>query len=493
MIAWRPWLSVVGLAVLAKAFAFLREPVIAATFGTTAAADAYYVAIGLPFFFYNLLGIPFSLWVTARLATAHESARFYRRAVVWGVAASVVLAGLLALFSRVAVNAYAAGLDGPRLDHAAALTRLGAVALPALVLQAICGARLYAQHRFVTVYAWVGAGSFLGFLGVVVLTPVYGAEGAVVAFTATWWTAALGLVLHPAVVGRVEPVVATGQESLGPGIAYRALALQLFFQGNGLLVYTFASQLRAGDIAATLFAGRIIMAVYETIVLTAGVLVFPRIARFLQARDEPAAGRAVTDALSWLVPVTVAFTVLLVVARTDLVAIIYQRRAFDAEAALLVSQALLGYTPYILGTTLVEILHRAMVLRGRMAGYLTVFGSGLLVNWVASVVLVPRFGVLGVGLGSAIGVLAAGAGLWIYARRQMPSLEPRRVALLVGRACIAAAGVLLLLLPIRAGMAVPATMFGTLLRLIGETLAVGVVFGGLLYVLGIRWRPRLTA
>src|SRR5207302_215758 len=230
----------------------------------------------------------------------------------------------------------------------------------------------------------------------------------------------------------------------------------------------FASRLATGEIAAALFAGRIVMAVYETIVLTAGVLVFPRIARFVQQRDEHAVGRAVTDALHWLVPVTVAGMVLLAVSRTDLVTLIYRRRAFDERATVLVSQALLGYAPYVVATTLVEILHRAMVLRGRAAGYLLVFGGGLLVNWLACVWLVPALGVLGVTLSAAIGVVAAGAGLWTYAHRRLPALELQRVVLLVGRTLAAAAVVFAVLTPVRDRIPLPASVAGRLLRLLGD-------------------------
>jgi len=160
--------------VLAKGFAFLREPVIAATFGASAAADAYYVAIGLPFLFQNVLGIPFTLWVTARLVSGPEAdrSRFYRHALWWGLAGSAVLAAFLSLVPGVAVHAYAPGLDGSRLELTARLTRLGALALPALVLQAVCSARLFAEHRFVTAYAWLGAGSLVvvGLLGVLLLS-----------------------------------------------------------------------------------------------------------------------------------------------------------------------------------------------------------------------------------------------------------------------------------------------------------------------------------
>jgi putative peptidoglycan lipid II flippase len=493
---------VVALAVLAKGFAFLREPVIAAAFGAQSSADAYYLAVSVPFFFYNLLGVPFSLWVTARLAAvsggaagaADAAGMFYRRSLSWGFGASALLALGLAFLSRAVVRGYAPGLEGEHLEQATALARLGAVALPALVLQAVCGGRLFAEHRFTTVYAWLGVGGLVGLVGVLLLTPVYGPGGAVLAFTATWWTAGLGLLVHahrPVTAASTTPGLPWG-EDLGAGVAYRALAMQLFFQGNGLLVYNFASRLATGDIAAALFAGKIIMAIYETIVLTAGVLVFPPIARFVHEGDDGAVGRAVMQALNWLVPMTVAFVVLLAVSRTDLVTLIYRRRAFDARATALVSQALLGYAPYVVGTTLVEILHRAMVLRGRMTGYLLVFGAALLVNWIACEVFVPRLGVMGVALASSVGVLAAGVGLWAYAHRRLPHVEAQPIALLIGRTLAAAAVALVVLASLQARIPPPTSVVGRLLLLLGDALSAGTVFGGILFLLGHRWH-RLSA
>jgi len=235
-------------------------------------------------------------------------------------------------------------------------------------------------------------------------------------------------------------------------------------------------------------ASKIIMALYETIVLTAGVLLFPRIARLLQNGDEPAVGRTVMAALNWLVPVTVACLVTLALSRSELVTLVYRRRAFDERATALVSQALLGYAPYIVGITLVEILHRAMVLRGRMMGYLIVFGSALLVNWVACVWLVPILGVMGVALASSIGVVAAGYGLLEYARRRLPSLEPAPIARLIGRTLTAAIGALLLSTAVRSRVPFPTSMLGQLLLLLGGSLSAGAVFAGLLLLLGHRWQ-----
>ena len=483
----------------AKGLAFIREPIIASVLGASSSSDGYYLAIGLPFLLYNLFGLPFSLWVTARLAAVgggssrNAAMAFYRHSLWGGLAASALVALALVALARGIVHVYASGLEGARLDEAAELAKLGAIALPALVVQAVASGRLFAQHRFATVYAWLVAGGVVGLVGVVGLTPRYGAAGAVVSFVASWWTSALALSL----VSEVRSAGAGGEEGnaawgadLGPGVVYRAVAMQLFLQGNGFLVYNFASRLAAGDIAATLFAGKVIMAIYETVVLTAGVLVFPRIARFLQQDDERSVGLAVKQALGWLIPVTAASMVLLAVSRAELVAVIYRRHAFDERAAVLVSQALLGYAPYIVGMALIEVLHRAMVLRGRIAGYFVVFGSAMLVNWVACVLLVPRLGIVGVGLSASIGMLTASGGLWVYADRRLASLRAQRLLLLVGRT-IAATGVTLAALTVlRARLATPAELPARLLLLAGATFATAAIFAGVLFVLGYRW-PRL--
>lgn len=496
---WPAWAGVVALAVLAKGFAFLREPVIAATFGMQPSADGYYLAVGLPFLLYNLLGMPFSLWVTARLAAvtsgggglggADGATRFYRRSLRWGITASVVLAIGLALGARAVVRAYAPGLQGDRSDLAAGLVRIGALALPALVLQAVCAARLFAEQRFITVYAWLTAGGLIGLAGVILLTPIYGPDGAVFAFGASWWTAALGLVAHTyrsRSAASMNPPAPWGAD-LGAGVAYRALAMQLFFQGNALLVYNFASRLATGEIAAALFAGKIVMAIYETLVLTAGVLVFPQIARFVHEGDESATGRATIQALNWLLPVTVALMVLVAVSRTELVTLIYRRRAFDARATALVSRALLGYAPYVLGTTLLEILHRAMVLRGRLAGYLLVFGAGLAVNIAACAVLVRPLGLMGVTLGSSIGVLAVGAGLWMYAARRLPGLDTRQILVLVGRTLGTAVVGLVLLSALHARLPSPSSTGGSILVLLATAVSTAIIFIALLAMFGHRW------
>lgn len=490
-----PGVPLVLLAGFAKGIAFLREPVVAAVLGASASSDAYYIAVGLPLALYNLFALPYSQWVTAHLAAdGPDGARgraTFGRALWVATAVSVGIAMVLALCSPIVVRVYAPGLMDERLSRAVQLLRVGALAVPALVLQAVCAGRLYAERRFTTVYTWIAAGSVVGFAGVLALTPRFGALGGVVAFLASWWTTAVALLVHRrptrVAVATKAPEAAIRAPGIDLGVVSRAVVMQVFFQGSALLVYAFASRLNAGEIAATLFASKIVMAVYETVVLTAGVLVFPEIARALSLRNERSAGAAVMRALTWVVPVTVVCMLLLAMSRTEIVTLVYRRHAFDRQAVSVVSSALLGYAPYVAGITLVEILHRAMVLRGRVIGYVAIFGGALAGNWVACWVLVPRLGVVGVTIGASLGILLAGIGLWLYAHVRLPQIHFRVVALLLARTVMAgavAAGAIAL---IRAQVHAPATTIGYLSSLAVETTGGLLVFGASLLLLGYRW------
>jgi len=497
---WRAALGVVGLAALGKAIAFLREPAVAAALGASVASDGYYLAVGLPFLVYNLAAVPFSLWVTARLAAApntraeDSTVAFYRRMVVAAALGAALAAFAAAELSRPLLRLYAPGLDGVRLEDAAALTRVGALALPALALQAVCSAKLYSDRRFPIAYAWTAVGSVVGLAGVLTLAPRHGAAGAVWAFVLAAWTTAFGVLLSgwSSVHGTslVQPV--TWTTDFGPGMISRAIALQVFHQVSGLLVYSFGSQLAAGGIGATLFASKIIMAVYEIIVLTAGVMLFPRIARLVRERDDAGAGKQIARAFDWLVPVMAALMVVLVLFRQEIVIVIYSHRAFEQRAADLVTVALLGYVPSVLGLMLIEIQHRILVLRGRLRGYIIIVVAALSINWAMCSWLVPHLGILGLTLGTSIGVLTAAVGLWIYAAHLLPHAGWLSLRALAARSIPATALSLVIVGGARAWLGAPTSLGGRLASIAAGTLTVALLFFGTMLALERRlpWSPK---
>jgi putative peptidoglycan lipid II flippase len=496
----RTAITVVAFVLVAKGLAFLREAFVAYELGASASSDAYYLAFALPIVLYNLLALPFSLWVTARLtATVSEqndsAAVFYRRALMFVSIVGALLALGVVAAAATLVTIYAPGLTGDRIAHAASVTRIGALAIPALAIQAVSNGKSFARGRFTAAYAWLALSGLVGVIVVIGLTPRYGPVGAVSAFVASAWTAALGgLWAARAGAGAPRPIgVDTVETDFGVGVVYRAAVMQVFFQGSLLLTYAFGSGLPPGEIAASLFGSKVQVALYETLVVTAGVLVYPRLTELLRRGEDRAAWDAVVRALTWLLPVIAVVIVLLITCRSEIITLIYKRKAFDAHAVTLVSEAVLGLAPGILGLTLVEMLHRALVLRGRLLGYVGVFGGALVVNWVASRVLVPRLGVLGLTLGSSVGVIAAAFGMVVYAGRRLDTVRTLEIATLAARTLLAAGLSLAILVPLRATIGAPAsTMEQIALVAISAIAAVGVVWVAMT-LLGHHWPVSLSA
>jgi putative peptidoglycan lipid II flippase len=478
-----------------KGLAFLREAFVASALGASAASDGYYLALAMPTLIYSLVALPFSMWVTARLAAlrgAHafpQAASFYARSLLLTVVVGTLLALGLAGTAGVVVPLFAPGLEGSRLTQAILLSRVGALALPALGMQAVCNGRLFADGRFLTVYVWLVISGVAG-VGVVALgTPHYGAAAAVWAFVIAAWVSIAGPILarHS---GSDHPDVKDLEwaDDLGVSMVYRAVVVQIYLQASALLVYGFGSLLPPGELSASLFGSKVQNAIYETLAVTSGVLVYPRIAHLLQTGDYAGVRKTIMQALNWLLPVTAGLVVLLISCRSEIVALVYQRRAFDAQATRLVASALLGYAPGIVGLTLVEIFNRSMVLRGRLAGYSLVFGAALGVTWACNHFLVPIWGVLGLTLSSSAGVLAAGIGLVVYASRRLEAAKDRQMPLLVLRTAAAAVVTFGVLEALRSVIGVGASSLGRLVTVGTSGVAVAAILAASLLALGYRWQ-----
>ncbi|HTP52067.1 MAG TPA: lipid II flippase MurJ [Anaeromyxobacteraceae bacterium] len=492
---WKTLPVIIALVGAGKGLSFLREAFVASQLGASASSDGYYLALAMPTLVYSLGALPFSMWVTARLSAlrglhaSQQAASFYSRVVMLGFGAGAVLALALAATAHIVVSLYAPGLDPARLDEAASLTRIGALAIPALALQAICNGRLYADGRFLPVYVWLVISSIVGLGVVVVSTPHYGAAAAVWAFVAAAWTSIVGPIAmtRPTLMSPTAGTAPDWVEDLGVSVVYRALVMQVYFQACVMLTYGFGSTLPTGELAASQFGSKVQNAMYESLVVTAGAFVYPQIAHFLQKSDYAAARRTIVQALNWLLPATAALVVLLITCRREIVALIYERHAFDDRAAQLVGAALLGFAPGMIGLTLVEIFHRTMVLRGQLKGYVLVFGGALAVNWLCNHLLVPRLGVFGLTLSSSLSALVGGIGLLAYASRRLGVMD-RQMLLLIIRTAIATGLALAAVTLLHGTMGIGASSLAELVTVAVSGVAVGLIVLVALLALGHRWQ-----
>lgn len=424
---WRGWvgssdagkilaaaLTVGGLALVAKLAGMGRELLIAASFGTADAVDAFVLAWELPAFLINVVGGSFNaalipIYVETRDRHGETAAhRLLSGVLAISLALLVGLALLLAILGPRALPLVASGFGPEKL---AATERLLFLLLPCIVLSGlatILTGVLTASERFALGgasalavplcsiaalvlgrAAWgidaLAAGLVAGFaLQVAIL--LGGTRRAGVAFLGGWggWRSQAPAVHR--VLGQYLPMVAG----------------MLLIGSSPLIDQAMAATLGGGSAATFSYSGRLVAVALSVGSMALGTAVLPHFSRMVAARDWSAVRRTLRTFSVLIVGLTIPATIALVAFSHPLTRLLFERGAFTAADSLAVGnvQAMLAlqipfYSLSILYVRLISSLQANRILMyGTVISFILNVGLDyLLKGW---------FGVPGIALATAV-------------------------------------------------------------------------------------------
>ncbi len=486
-----------ALFVVSRALGLLREMVISHQFGTSGTLDAYLAAFRLP-------DILFQIVAGGALASAFipTFATYWERddrAGAWRLASAVINLVLVITVALAAVAALLApwlvreviapGFDAERQALAASLMRLMLVT-PAVfgvsgVIMGILNAR---QHFLLPAVAPVLYN--LGIIGgALYLAPSMDVRGLAVGVVA----GSLGhlLVQIPALARqgmRYAPALGlrdAGVREVGRLMLPRMLglaAVQLNFLVNTIL----ASGLPAGSLSALNYAWLLMLLPQGVFAQAVATAAFPTLSaqvargKLLEMRGMLAATlRAV---LYLALPAAVG----LVLLRTPLVEVVFQRGAFTQESTRMVAGALALYALGLPAHSAVEILVRAFYAMHDTRTPVAIGVAAMALNIGLSVAFMAAFGAAGrpqyggLALANSLATTLEMGALLLVLRRRLGGLEGRRLASSLARVGLASAAMAAVLLA--AGWALAGA--GVWLRA-GVGIAAGAAaYGGVSLTLG---------
>jgi putative peptidoglycan lipid II flippase len=146
------------------------------------------------------------------------------------------------------------------------------------------------------------------------------------------------------------------------------------------------------------------------------------------------AGHTVAVALSITIPIAAATAAVAPL----VVAIVYGRGAFDVSAVLPTAIAVSALAPSVIIAVVSAVAGGAHAVRGRTRLLAVLSSIGAAVNLALDLVLGPRFGVAGIGLGTSIALGLTTSGLVVELRRY-ERVDLGQVSLEGGRSLIASA------------------------------------------------------
>ncbi len=434
----------------------LRDMAVSAVFGTSAGADAFFVAFRIPNLFRRVVAEGASsaalvpVFTESLIRGGKEEA--VRAAGAVGGAAFLVLAALTLIGMAAAgalTVAFAPGFahDAAKQGMTVALTRwtfpylllVGAAAwamgvlhtfrnfaLPALGplllnLAIIVCVIWLAPHMRLPEYALVVGVLAGGLLQFLVQVPALRRLGMRLPMLANLW--------HPALLrtGRlVVPVVFGGA----------------VYQINVLVATVFASLLPDGSVSYLWYADRVFEFPLGVVAVAVGTAALPSLAAQAKAGQTRLMADTIVDSLGLVLAFCLPAAIGLALLAPDIVALLFQRGRFSPQDAAMTAWALRAYVPGLLGVAVVRVLAAAFyaVEEPRAPVYAAIFA--LLVNVFFDVALMGPVHPFGPGLDWWAGSLIAKAGDVV----RIVDMRHAGLALATGIAATANACVLLVML-----------------------------------------------
>lgn len=425
----RSMLSVSGVLVLVKLLGFIKQMVVASAFGANAETDLINLSYG---FIGNaqyllvqvLLTAVVSIYITAREQDELAAGRF--ASDTWKVATIVAAAVSLVIFCAAPLLArFLAPTYSPELSaRLSGYLRIFSFLLLFLVWTAVFQALLNANKRFIPGQL-EGLFQSVILIGLVVL---FAGQLGVDTLTLGYWIYAVFTSVVLGVLARKYFRSSRGNPFRNPYIRSLLVMIGPLLIGYGAVYVNqmvdkiLVSGLESGTVTAMSYASVLVNLVGTLIASLTSVLYAHMTEYIAQGKEQQVARLAERTALIMtlmLLPVTV----IAIGQAEDIVSLVYGRGAFGANEVAVTAQALIGYALYFIPLAWREVYSRIQY--GYQNSKNPTINSviGIAFNIVLSILLCPRYGVLGVTFASSLSVLLSAVLNMYTARRNAKSLS----------------------------------------------------------------------
>jgi putative peptidoglycan lipid II flippase len=447
--------TVGGLTMVSRLAGFARDVLTAAVLGAGPVADAFFVALKLPNLFRRMFAEGAFAVAFVPLFAAELERRGRAGALAFAGTTLLALVAVLLPFTLVAeaampalLHLMAPGFAGRSevFTTAVHLARLTFPYLPLITLVALLGGMLNALGRFapaaaapvlfnLTLVVALLAAPPLGLDPGPALAAAVSLSGVVQLAWMLWFCRAYRAL--PAVTRRphATPLLGRLVRLMGPA-ALGAGVTQI----NTVLGVVLASLLPAGSVSFLYYADRLHQMPLGIVGVALGTALLPLLSRQIAAGDAGAARDSMARALEAALMLGLPAAVALAVAGTPMVAVLFQRGAFDGPAVDATAAALAAFALGIPGTLLAKVLGTAFFARHDTATPMRAAIVATLANATAALALMPVLGHVGIALAGALGA-------WLNAGLLARALKPaglgavdERLARRAPRIVLAAAG-----------------------------------------------------
>ncbi|KUK10887.1 MAG: Integral membrane protein MviN [Clostridia bacterium 41_269] len=417
---------------LSRILGYVRDAVIAGHFGTSGATDAYMVAYTIPYFLQSIVGMAFVMIIVPILTDygvkgqkeemwKAASVIFNWTALLLTAAALIGIAG-----SEVLVKLMAPGFTGDTAVLAQELTRIIMPSIIFMGLGMLITGILNAQHVFGVPAFAPAAENIIVILSVIFLSSSLGihglALGTLIGFMFFLFVQIPSLkklnfkyflnfdIHHPALLKAASGLIPI---IFGVGVNQIYLALNR----------AFASFVAEGSISAIDFAYRLINLPLGIFAATISTVVFPTMSEHAASGNKWEFAKTLIRGLNLVSFIIIPSAVGLLVLSSPVVAMLFQRGAFDHRATVMTAAALAYFTLGMYGWGANMVITRAYYALNDIKTPVTAGIISVIVNVILSYLLLPFLGHGALPLANSISVSVQTALLMIFITKHLPYIE----------------------------------------------------------------------
>lgn len=407
-------LSVSGVLILVKALGFFKQMVIAGIFGANAETDLINLSYGfigdIQYLLVQvMLTAVVSVYIHVKEENQDEAGRFASDTLCAGTIVATAISATVFMLSPWISKLLAPSYSQELSSQLGGYIRLFSPILIPLVWMAVFHALLNSNKRFIPGQLEGLYQSVILVIVIILGAPYLGVDSLVIGYW-LYATFSAGLLGYQArtYLGKGSrnpfrnPQVRSLLAMVGPlFIGYGAVYI------NQMVDKILVSGLADGTVTAMSYAATLSNLVGTLICSLCSVL-YAHVTEYISQEKEQAVAQLTERAILVLVILLLPVTVIAVSRAEDLVLLIYGRGAFDAEAAAMTAQALMGYSLSFIPLALREVYSRVQY--GYQDSKHPAVNSviGIACNVTLSILLCRKFGVFGVTLASSVATLVIG-------------------------------------------------------------------------------------
>src|SRR5579884_1933979 len=184
----------------------------------------------------------------------------------------------------------------------------------------------------------------------------------------------------------------------------------------------------AGTISSLAFAWSLVVLPLALIGQAISTAVFPHLADQAADDDHHGLQRTLSQAIRWIIFLTIPATAGLAILRIPVVSLVLQHGAFGPNATRITSEALLFYSLGLAAQALIEILSRGFYALRDTRTPVAFAVLSMLLNLVLSLLLRGPLGYRGLALALSLAVTVEATLLFVVLRRRLRGLEEAAIA-----------------------------------------------------------------